>query len=298
MAVPTSATADLRPSVLDQDDVAMVTKALTENFLTDVISTNEGRGSVTAAAIRLLQYACHFLRWNGGILRTPEEIGKLVSPGSFVEDIKAAQPDDIPEQIFRLFRYSISVTRANSRVMVFGVALALDAIYYAMKEKAVDSMLLLLNWTIIDTTTNTVSLNIGPLKAFGDQSPLLDGLMVAKVLYPNIHYTAALDDVPLIPKHDSDTQITNEDYGHYGGQHRILVPGGGFTNHYVSSITRNNRREGSVNVTLPLQQGYMYFEHPEFLQGLLTLAGTVGVQQPWIALEVQTGETWGPATIQ
>ena len=294
-------TVTAQKSVVDQDDVAAVSKILAKIGLANVVSTNRGDGDVTAAAIRLLQHAYHFLRWNGNVLRSPTEAGALVSPASISRDIEVSLLGDLTTQISKLLKYAVYVTIQNSpRDMVFGMNSALKAIDYALYPRSLKLLLSTLNWTVISSATNTVSLDIGPVKSHGKYDGLrlylVEGLMVATVLYPSIPYVVGLDEVPLSPIYDSEMQLTLEGYA--VRKYRIVVPGTGFTGHYVDDIARENQHKVPINRTpLPLAEGYFYFESQEFLQGLQTLTSTVGVQQPWIALEKQTKGTWGAADL-
>lgn len=96
--------------------------------------------------------------------------------------------------------------------------------------------------------------------------------------------------------HDSEVQVV--EVGDFGvGDYRILVDASGFTNHYLAEIIRQNNRGMRMPVKIPLAQGYIYFDSPDFLQGMFTLTNTIGVAAPWLALDTRENDTWVRANI-
>ena len=299
----------------DHDDVSAVDELLkgihgdTELIRTDE-STGKDTGNITAVALRILQLAHHFFRWNSGTLRTSEEASKLVSPGSFRKNIREAPPELLAKEIFKLIRYSLSVSIRNSSFKTIGLNIALETVWYALTSDYMDEFGATLNWTVLNRADNSIALNIGPVEIGtlnnadeeGNSSNpkyyLLEGLMAATTAYPDIAYRTGLADVPLIPRYDSEMAIVTQ--SEYGGKYRILVDGRGFTGHYLTQIHSENRRRnsrGEPKVATPLSQGYLEFGTPQFLQGMITLSSTIGITAPWSALELMVGEGWVPAAV-
>ena len=303
-------------SIIDDDDRQAIDRVLAELYIS-VITTSNDHGTITPAAVRMLQYANHFLRWNADAsLRDPQSISSMIIPGSFVEDIAAASQTDVPKEITHLLTYSLRVSSSGN----IGLSDVIYTVIYAVKSKYLQLFFATLNWTVIDTSTNTISQNLSvkPTNTgrFGSgiKLYLLEGIMVANVLYPKISYCAGLDDVPLMPKYDSKLQLVSEHFSAGQDKYRILVPGTAFSDHYLIDVKyenkfRNDRNRYQQNkggagsfvpaelIPIPLSEGYLKFDSAEFLQGLLSLTRTVGVDQPWIRLEIKEQEVWIPATI-
>jgi len=308
---------------LFEEDTSAINKVLAANRLTTV-ATEEMHGSITPVAIRLLQHAHHFLRWDNGQLRPPSEVKKLISlynPRGSREvrnmaNVETSEPNDLLMKISDLFNYVVSKVMEEHPIDVLGMGLAIKAIKYILGERTFDNLWDQnggFNWTVIDTSRPSIALNLGLLYFEGlvyqSTIPLLEGMMAAAVMYPQIRFRAGLEDLALIPKYDSESPFVPVDDKYKMGQYRILVPGHGFTGHYLDdyrrstwydlqrSIDRNfldrvgdewraaQLNGEAANIPQEFEQGYLFFELPSFLQGLISMTRTIGVDQPWIRLD-------------
>lgn len=289
--------------LITADDQHMVDQLLSKLYITTVITPQRPRGSITPAAIHILKHIYHFLRYDGDRMRTPSEVSVMVIPASFASSIRNTSEEELPQKIESLLKYSLQVERQNATIKVVGVELVLKALEYALHQQYVSQCTGMLHWTIIDSTTSKTVLDLGhrQIDLEGVRDYLLEGIMVAQVMYPAITLRLAVDDVELMPLHDSEVQLVVED-GYNTGKYRITVPGAGFTNHYLSDVTYDNKirkNNGGVETALPLSEGYIIFDSPDFLQGLLTMSKSVPVTTttPWQMLETKVDDSWVPATI-
>lgn len=81
-------------------------------------------------------------------------------------------------------------------------------------------------------------------------------------------------------------------------QYRMRVPGNNFTGHYLTEMRSKNRflvNEYRNGITLPLSEGWLEFHFPSFIQGLVSMTRTIGIAQPWLALETLQDNLWVPA---
>lgn len=289
---------------LQQDGAAVIASILKVLNIPKVIAVGDSSGDVTPAAVRFLLYAYQFLYVDGDTVRTPQAVSDLVQPASFRDDLESASPATLSQEIFDLVKYATSITISNRPVKswnanVFGLSHAMDAVAYALNHKAFKQFMTTLNWTVLSKADHSVALNIGPVTVIragdGLRSYLLEGLMAAGTAYPELSYQGGLDQVMLMPTYDSELQIEPADV-HVPRKYRILLSAKRFTDHYLEDIMVENRNRGSKAnlpiISMPLSQGYLYFNSPEFLQGMLQLTRTVGLDTPWLALETKLGDAW------
>lgn len=147
-------------------------------------------GHVTAAAVRILEYGYHFLRWDGARLRTPTEVADIVDPSSFVKKIRAAPTvDALPLEISKLLRYSLNISVSNSSVKLIGINAAVTAVAGSLEYDPFKLFLSMLNWNVLNVPSKTVALKLGAVQMDNSGSGLnyylLDGLMAAVARYPS-----------------------------------------------------------------------------------------------------------------
>lgn len=150
-----------------------------------------------------------------------------------------------------------------------------------------------LEWSVTNTSTGeSTGIAVGPhstSKAFPGtgvtESPiyaLIDGMMMGLVLYPQLTYHITMNGVVMIPEYDSMVQL--EEPGPEASayhKYRILISAKKFKGHYLADYLHQSRS----NPRRKLTEAYVGFNHPEFLQGVLSLSQRVGVDIPWLALQ-------------
>ena len=274
---------------------------------------------ITPVPVRVLQYLHSFLHWGRSEVRDLSAISEMIKPSYLVEDDVEITVSQI---ISRAIEHSLDLYEDGSSVI------GLSLISYILLSLFKDSIQLsrflsILNWTIIDTSnaTNVVIKQHLPVKIasgphgliIGSEFYLLEGMMVANTLYPEINYRPGLDDVALIAKYDSSVELVSGMLAELAvRKYRILVPGINFSGHYLNQVRYHNRRitelieryrDGiSVDIpemmaeviSVPLQTGYIEFGSMEFLQGLLLFTNIIGVNQPWIRISVNDNGVWKP----
>lgn len=301
-------------AILDADDRLAVADILNELSFSPIDSN--GNLDITPVSVLLLEYIYHYLRWDSnGLFRSPSEVSAMILPGSFAQELAEGSPADTPQRIKNVLRYSLSVS-SHGKV---GLADIIETLQYAVKSTYIPKFLDTLNWTVLTVPDHRIAmhLSLGPIKldhfGLGIRFNLLEGMMLAVTLYPNISYRAGLDDKPLIAEYDAKVQLSNRSLAHRVEKYRIKVPGVRFTGRYLREIIYQNELVTAINqrqrnkgdgsekleeiTSLPLQEGYIRFDVPEFLQGLLSFTHTIAVEQPWLSLDIKDAQGWIPATI-
>ena len=279
-----------------EEDVSAINNVLEKLRLT-TIATEEHRGNITPVAIRILQYTYHFIRWGNNQLRSPSEIGQLISLDSFAQRIMKAEPNELAVEIENLFSYAIDMIKQNYG-QVFGLESAIGVIYETLE--LTDELFATFDWTVIDIRNSTIVLHMGPLSSHGmftqAKIPLLEGMMAATAVYPQIHYQAGLDELVVIPKYDSGMKLQSVDETFDIGKYRVLLPAQRLTDRYLSDLALSRPRSERRNNALPaLEQGYLVFDSLDFLRGMISMSATIGVDQPWIRLDVLQDGVWKDA---
>lgn len=284
--------------IIDDNDRDSITDILDELSLIE-ITLNNPDGDITPTAIQIMLYLNAFLLKDGEVLRTPQEIADLVSLGSFKESIQNADPDELESEVISLIRYAITINRQYAVNMIVGLDVAISAIYYALHHTAFAKIFSLLSWRVVNRNEDNV-LTLGPLKFKGrydgQRNYLLEGLLAGLVMYPQIPYQVAIGNAILIPTLDSELQLRLQKSR--GRKYAIRVPGTNFTGQYLRDIISENRRRGGVLQSFSPREGYLLFDDPIFLQGLLSITALVGITQPWLSLDINIGNnSWVPASI-
>lgn len=284
-------------TIQQYDDEHWVNKVLKDvadaGYMTNTLITTSATFSkeygITAGAVALLTAMIHLLQWSGEQQRTAEDMWCTFL---YPEDETNQYPEDIGSEFIlgRLcgfIRQSIinEVTQwQRLGNTVIGVDLMATAIFNTMYEPGHDisiahhynTLIRSLDVKLVHTTTGEVHSTL-KFEKYGDMIKYwdrLEGMMVALTLYPTISYQLTLNGAVLIPKYDSMVNVEVEDS--FRGDYRILVLDANFTDHYINGQKWCNR----PRVTEP---GYSYirFDNKTFIEGLLTLTQTIGVQQPW-----------------
>lgn len=315
---------------IDDHDRQVIDALLKGLHINTVLSENTNQVSITPVAVHLLQCVYHFLRWKSNILRTSEEISEMILPYYSIIDITHSDDPNIPQILSSMLLTSITNSISRYSSIIHGLDMVMYVLRQVLTARAFQYFLHSLNWTVVkgqykfQLDVFTVDMQETPL-------PMIYGFLVAMTMYPQIQqqYSVQLDEIPLYPLYDNEVQITNIN-NKTSNNYRILVPGLQFTGHYVDEIKKHNAAYTGLNqtrtvqprmvqnhsglvlrhsqygnkvflkhtpVALPLQLGYLYFQSPEFLQGLLTLTNIFEVQ-PWISLEIYEKEVWVPAKIE
>ena len=285
----------------DDKDVQAANQILTELYndgvITNTVMVNDGpdkqQGCITPAAVALLHSAIHFFCWDGDVRRGSEEIlGMLVHRSEQSVLSTYASYQEVLNKLWSILQRCITneVHRQRDRGdTVIGLDLMLSAIFQTMYHIGEDidtahrfhNFIRTLNVTLVDHTSNEIISTLelsehSPLKCYSEK---LEGIMVGMTLYPEVTYRLTLNSVALIPKYDSNVNV-NHVCEHITHQRRILVLDANFTYHYVSG-QRDHHQERTT------QPGYSYigFNSDSFLDGLLMVTLSIGVQQPWMRLD-------------
>lgn len=229
-----------------------------------VIFFPQHRGNITAAALRYLEYAY-------GAIAAQERARSLSIKRSTTSSITSSSSDDEEDSSSSFgdsytledFRRNLGdLFRSNGRGTrpVVGVADLVNRFSDVLDE---GSILQGDSWTIINSSTGQITQQLADVEFYNRESAvysyLLEGLMVGDSLYQRDTYHVGIGDVSLIPIYDSYF-ITRQHYS--------------INDRYTITLTTDD--------TL-VQKSYS-FDNAEFLQGVMSISRTVGVEQPWSSL--------------
>ena len=262
---------------------------------TTVVNGQPGteQGEVTIGAVSVLRCVMHFFRWKGGILRGIEDMLDMLVHVNAEEEC----PEDITHEgavswVRDTIRDSIITEHTRHQNLfnkVIGVDVVLAAIFHVMNSPGDDISCAYnfcdfiggLDVKLINTTTDEVhsTLKYDTSTNMIEYWEKLEGMMVALTLYPAITYQLTINGAVVMPKYDSSLEVNNvRDL--VITECKILVPDTNFTDHYVNCQKRDPRPRTT-------EPGYSYvgFDNQSFLDGLLLLTRTIGVQEPWVEME-------------
>lgn len=293
------------PISMDDGDRQAIGRLLMARNKTKIISGNTTTGNITAAAVYLLMKLHHFLVWKEeDMLRSPQEVAGILDQASDKTGAERCNVENLPHKILTLLDYSLYTVINDEILDVYGMNMAIKVAIYTLTDYALTDFMTTLNWTVTDKFTGDVILNInGPAdySIYGDarNSSIPDGFMAAMLLYPQLQhdYHASLDNVSLIPEYDSRVQIRDTDSNCFTTMYRMLIPTSRFSGNYINDINkinRMNRQFGEDKHQHPtvFDEGYMYFDSLQFIQGMLAMTSIIDVQQPWRALDIQEDGKW------
>lgn len=261
---------------------------------------SQSNGNVTdamsPAAIELMKWLYRYLKIApNGNPRTPREVSDLVSLASFAVDIGNSQSnEELDREILNLLIYSLTISRQQSSASHhrhIGFDTCFRAVLYALKRAAIKAIMNSLQWKLrhIPSGTSyelTLDHNSATARRIrNERYQLIDGLMLATVLYPQLQYQVTINGIGMIPQYDTSIRAVVNEYMEL--TYRILIPTDKLSHQYISQNLKNNRTS----------EAYIEFTFPQFLQGLVSLTRTIGVTTPWLALDVydQASYTWIPA---
>jgi len=281
--------------MIDDEDRQAADDVLNKRGIRRMTSADDKSG-ITPVAARLLEHVYHFLRWDGSSKRDPSVIAGMINRVDFAHE----KPEIIPEMLVQIISNSLKYSSIGCSVVgVMATVSAVLSIFGSLKWA--QDFLSTLNWTVIDTSDNINTIVVQRLPMNDPELPsdkrylshhmfyLLEGMMVANTLYPEIGYRPGLDEVILIPKYDTWLELFVDDYRMRYQKYRILVPGVNFSDNYLNDIKEHNRFFDGT--------GYIAFESAKFLQGLLALTQTIGIDQPWIRSEIREKHLWKLAPV-
>lgn len=270
------------------------------NTLPGILGSQNNRSEtnvMSPAAIELITCTYRYLKIApNGDARTPQEVGNLVILGSFYTDIYAARNnDELDREILNLLIYSLGSSlqmSSASHHRHIGFNICFRAVLYALKCAAVKDVMDSLQWKLrhISSGTShklTLDHNSGTAYRIRDERyQLIDGLMLATVLYPQLQYQVTINGVGMIPQYDTIVQAVIDQNREL--TYKITIPTDKLSHQYIS-VDLNNHRSSHADIE---------FTFPQFLQGLVSLTNTIGITTPWLTLDMydQTSHTWLPAS--
>jgi len=309
---------------IDDEDRSAIGNMLETMGVNKIVSANDketdhNAGSITPAAILLLEHAHHFLRWDGLVARDPMIINRILNDTSSIEKVDKTTKRSLLGDISGALKYSLQTeTMMPSVVGLPEVTRSLVILF--RDHKQLDLLFSALDWTIINTVDNidvitNQHLPVEISSSSGYDPYLLEGMMVANILYPEISYRPGLNNIPLIARYDTRTRLDIPESGPRKDTMRFLVPGDNFSGKYLDDIRYSNKiREEKAqyyltNYDMVINEEVLSvpkiaaigFKSIEFLRGLLTLTSAVGISQPWIELEIKMWsgvvDNWIPAIV-
>jgi hypothetical protein len=293
--------------VADQVDSDMIAKVMAKVPLSKMDDDEPvTKRSTTPAAVMFLEYYCHFLRYDPqtGTLRTPLEVSKMIHLDNFSDEAeKSTTPEKLQGVISETLHYALDIVKngvfSTIYNIAFGLSKAIDAARY-ISSRALKPLLPLLPWKLLSSETHEFQ-NIQTTLIYDPgnvstpvYSATLEGMLVATMLYPQIPYQIYLGPVAMMAKHDAIIELDH--IKDHGDKYCMEMPADRFTGQYLKG-----------DKVLFSVQRYVFFDKPEFLQGLLSLVATlkdVDLQAVIeslkiaenVAVDVRERE-WHPATV-